>query len=387
METLKIAFYSDTYLPAMDGVVNSIINFRKELERRGHEVYLFTTSNAGRYSPKDKIFVFRGINFRPYPQYKMPIFPYRSTIKMASMNFDIIHAQTPFMMGFSALISAKLLDLPIVGSFHTMVKDRHVIEAYYPKSKPLRKFTSKYLWKYTKFFYRRCKATIVPSNTIKAFLEKQNVRNTFVVPNGIDLSRFNPKIDGSKVRDTLNIPPGKKVILYIGRLSNEKRVDVIIRAFWKLSKKRDDIVLVIGGTGPAAATYKHLANRLGLSESVKFLNFVSERMLPSVYAASDVFATASKFETQSISSIEAMAMGKPVVGANMLALKEIIKNGVNGEKFEPDNYDSCARKLNSVLNNLRSYKKNAIKTANSFSIEKTTDKLLYVYNLILSSKE
>ncbi|MEM3625856.1 MAG: glycosyltransferase [Candidatus Micrarchaeaceae archaeon] len=386
METLKIAFYSDTYLPAMDGVVNSIINFRRELERRGHEVYLFTTG-SGSSRPRSRIFVFRGVNFRPYPQYKIPIFPYQSMIKVASQNFDIIHAQTPFTMGFSALISAKILDIPIIGSFHTMVNDRHIIEAYHPKNKSLRKFTSKYLWKYTKFFYRRCNATIAPSNIIKAFLEKQRVRNIFVVPNGIDLSRFNPHVDGRAVRDALNIDQDKKVILYIGRLSREKRVDILIRAFRELSKKRDDIILVIGGTGPAAPSYKHLANRLGVAGNVKFLDYVSERMLPGVYAASDLFATASKFETQSISSIEAMAVGKPVVGANMLALKEIIKNGVNGEKFDPDNYLSCSRKINKVLNNLRSYKKNAIKTADSFSVEKSADKLLYVYNLILSSKE
>src|SRR5690348_828073 len=129
MEKINIAFYSDTYLPAMDGVVNSMLNFKKELERRGHKVYIFTSGDKlskKKYSEK-RVFITSGIKFKPYPQYKIALFPYKSIMNLKDLKIDVVHVQTPFSMGLAGMTIAKLGKYPLVGSFHTMVNDKRII--------------------------------------------------------------------------------------------------------------------------------------------------------------------------------------------------------------------------------------------------------------------
>ncbi len=388
MEKINVAFYSDTYLPAMDGVVNSMLNFKKELERRGHGVYIFTSGdNASKrkYSSKS-VFITSGIKFKPYPQYKIALFPYKSIMNLKELQVDIVHAQTPFTMGLAAMTIAKLDKYPLVGSFHTMINNKAILESYYPKNKMLKEFTSKYLWKYTKFFYKRCDATIVPATTIGNMLARGGVQNLHVVPNSVDTKRFNPNNDGAMIRKRLRIKDRDNIVLYVGRASREKRIEILLKAAKHIAKKRSDVRFVIAGTGPALDYYKNMANRLGLLGTVRFVGFVEQEMLAQMYAACDVFCIPSTFETQGIVALEAMATGKPVVGADYLALKELIKNGSNGEKFKPGDYLSCANKIERVLNNSQQYKQRAVETAKSFAIDRATDKLLEVYRLILENK-
>ncbi|MGH2639801.1 MAG: glycosyltransferase, partial [Rhabdochlamydiaceae bacterium] len=332
------------------------------------------------------VFITSGIKFKPYPQYKIALFPYKSIMNLKELQVDIVHAQTPFTMGLAAMTIAKLDKYPLVGSFHTMINNKAIIESYYPNNKMLKEFTSKYLWKYTKFFYKRCDATIVPAATIGNMLARGGVQNLHVVPNSVDTSRFNPKNDGSTIRKRLRIKDREKVVLYVGRASREKRIEILLKAAKHIAKKRNDVKFVIAGTGPALDYYKNMANRLGLLGTVRFVGFVEQEMLAQMYAACDVFCIPSTFETQGIVALEAMATGKPVVGADYLALKELIKNGSNGEKFKPGDYLSCANKIERVLNNSQQYKQRAVETAKSFAIGRATDKLLEVYRLILDNK-
>jgi 1,2-diacylglycerol 3-alpha-glucosyltransferase len=387
MERLGIAFYTDSYLPAVDGVVTSILNFKEELERRGHDVYIFSSKKLYTEAEKSKnVFLYPGIDFKPYPQYSMAIFPYNSMLKLKDLKIDVIHAHTPLVMGFAAMVSAKLGKYPIVGSYHTIINNKSVVQDYYPKNKQLKKITSKYMLKYIKFFYRRCNATTVPSDSIKLFLERYGgIQNISVVPNSIDLKTFNPNVDGSGLRASLGIRDNEKMVLYLGRLSKEKKIEVMLKAAAYLLKKRKDIKFIIGGTGPAEQHYKKIAGSLGLDRSVKFIGFVGNKTLPRLYAASDLLCLPSTFETQGIVSLEAMATGRPVVGADYLALSELIINGKNGEKFIPGNYISCAKKIEKVLNDTSPYIGNALSTAAQFSVKKVTDRLLDVYDLVLTN--
>ncbi len=385
MEKLRIAFYTDTYLPNVDGVVTSIINFRKELERRGHDVYVFGSGspyNKRKYS-NDKTFLYTGLSFKPYPQYSIAIFPYNSSLKLRSIGIDIIHSQTPFAMGFSGLMAGKMSQYPVVGSFHTFVNNKYIVEHYYPKSRPVRKFASAYMKKYLRFFYRRCDAVIAPSMTVERMLKAGGIGNVNVVPNCIDTERFNDKVDGTGIRKEYRIKDRDKVVLYVGRLSREKRVETLLRAAKLLVKNDNRIKILIAGRGPSEQYYKDMAHRLGLGHSARFIGFVDQKKLPEVYAASDLLCMPSTFETQGIVSIEAMATGKPVVGADFLSTKEMIRNNFNGEKFAAGDYRQCARKIDKVLNNTKPYIKNAISTGRSFSSEKMTDKLVEVYKLLL----
>jgi 1,2-diacylglycerol 3-alpha-glucosyltransferase len=385
-ESLKIAFYTDAFLPAVDGVVISILNFRKELERRGHEVYLFASGNGKtKHMVKSdkRIIVIRGVTFKKYPQYSVALFPLTSTFKLIDKKMDINHAHTPFMMGVHALTLSKINKTPIVGSFHTLFTNSSVIKEYMTESRFVRKTIMKYSWKYAKLYYERCDRVAAPSSTIKRMLERKGIGNVDVVPNGIDIKKFNPKVSGSRIRSQILKRERDKLIMYVGRISKEKRIETLIKAAGVM--KKDNVRFALIGTGPAYSHYQHMAERMGLQDKVKFLGFVDNSKLPGYYAACDAFCIPSTFETQGVVSLEAMACGKPVIGADYLALRELIINGKNGEKFRAGDSMACANKIRKVLYNIDSYKE-MVNTARRYSIERTTDDLLDLYKRVLNGK-
>jgi 1,2-diacylglycerol 3-alpha-glucosyltransferase len=389
-DNLRIAFYTDSFLPAKDGVVTSVLAYKKELERRGHRVYIFASGNddskriaAGR---KD-VYIVKSIKFKKYPQYNIALFPFSTTAKTyRRMDIDIIHAHTPFSMGAAALVDARLKKVPLVSTFHTLFSSKYVIREYMPAGRITEKILSKYAWEYARFFYNRCDAVISPSETMTALLKRHSIAGAHTVPNGIDLLRFSGSHRSSgRLRNKLTNGNRKaKVILYLGRISREKRIETLIKAAHGLRKSGQNAVVIVAGTGPALNYYKNIASRMGLDKVVRFVGFVPDRQVPAYYAACDVFCLPSTFETQGIAAIEALASGKPVVAADSLALTELIKNGRNGEKFRPGDWRGCERKIEKVINHSASYKEME-STAQKFSIESVTDRLLDVYRDVLDN--
>ncbi|MEM0106783.1 MAG: glycosyltransferase [Candidatus Micrarchaeaceae archaeon] len=384
MNKLNITFYTDSFLPAMDGVVTSIKNSAAELERRGHNVYIFAASNISKYEigkegfNADHVFPIHGVKFRKYPQYSIPIYPNFKQLKFLKET-DIVHAHTPLFMGLYALMLAKGNRLPIVGTFHTLINDNKAMEAYI-SSKMIKKLAKRYSWAYLRFFYNSCNAVIAPSAPIKQLLEKKGITNVYDVANGIDMKKFNSNVNGKKERESLLGGNFEKIILYIGRISKEKRLEVLLKVAKRTKDKR--LLFAIGGAGPALKYYQALAKKYMLN-NVKFLGFIENEMLPKYYKASDVFCIPSTFETQGMVALEAMAVGKPVVGADKLALSNLIENGKNGEKFKPNDFIECERKIEKVINNIANYNQ-MVETAKFYSIEKTVDRLLNIYNNLLS---
>ncbi len=234
------------------------------------------------------------------------------------------------------------------------------------------------------FFYKKCNATTTPSNTISKMLVNHGLSNVHTIPNTVDPKLFNIKTNGTKLRQSLKIKDTDKVILYVGRLSKEKKIEVLLKSAKHLKKDKDK-KFVIAGSGPAELYYKAMAKRLHL-DNVQFLGAIKRENLPEVYASSDVFCIPSTFETQGIVALEAMAMGKPVVCADYLALKELVSNGKNGEKFKPGDYIECSKKIEKALNNTDAYINGAVKTAKDFYPKTVTDKLLDVYYSVLNSR-
>lgn len=374
----------------MDGVVTSMLEFKRELEKRGHKVYIFASAkmkDKRKYSSKS-VFLHTGLMFKPYPQYSVALFPYYSSMpsQLKGLDIDLVHAQTPFVMGFTGLLAAKLGKYPLAGTFHTMINSSS-LTAYYPKNRSLRNFYSRYLWKYTKFFYRSCDVAIAPSPAVASMLKRHQIRNVNVVPNSVDTKRFSSKVSGDRIRKKLGIRDRERVVLYVGRISKEKRVDVLLKAARLLLKKKNNVRLLVGGTGPELESNIRLAARLGIGDRTTFLGFIDHADLPGVYAASDLLCLPShRFETQGIVAIEAMATGKPVVGSDDLALKDLIKSGKNGEKFRSLDYVDCARKMERVLNSRDEYTKHAVDTARNYSTGRVTDELLKTYELLVSKQ-
>ncbi len=382
---LNIFFYTDTFLPAIDGAVTSMLGFKKELERRGNSVVIIASGNKKTkeiVKGRDDIIVVPSVKFKRYPQYNFALMPFMAASKIGVYDADIAHMQTPFTVGTYGMLVAKIGKLASVGSFHTLFTKSSVIKEYGVSSPIARKLFIKYAWPYARFFYGNCTRVIAPSPAIKSVLEKESVHNSIdVVPNGVDTKRFSPKVDGSKLRDIL-APGNSKLVIYVGRVSKEKNIGTMINAAKVISRKRKDIKFLIAGTGPAMDSYIKQVHRNKLENVVKFAGFVNDNELPKYYAAADLMCMPSTFETQGIVSLEAMACGKPVVGADSLALRGLIENGKNGEKFRPLDYNDCAKKIEKVINNLPSYK-DCAKTAKEYSISKVTDRLLETYSKAL----
>ncbi len=385
MDSLKIAFYTDTYLPAIDGVVTSILNTKKELERRGHSVYIFTSGDSiskPMVELEKNVYAVHGVKFRKYPQYRLALFPFLTASKLNRIKPDVIHAHTPFMMGLSGLAMARINRIPIVGTFHTFFTHKSVLAQYGGSSHIAQRVMIRTAWPYARFFFNRCNAVIAPSEAARKILNRHRVNNTITVPNGVDTSRFNPRNSGASVRKRIMKGKREKIVLYVGRMSLEKRIDVILKAARIMDRR--DVRFVFAGTGPATHHYQHMAIDYGLGDRARFVGFVSQEDLPKYYAAADLFCTASTFETQGVVLLEALASGKPIVGANYLAINEIIRNGRNGETFKPGDAKSCARKMEKVLDNARSYKEIG-ETAEKYSVKNATDMLLKVYKEIIES--
>lgn len=385
-KNLNISFYTDTYLPAIDGVTSSIRDFKHELELRGHKVRILTSGNSetrSRMSRHKDILVAPSIPFPKYPQYYLSVIPFIDVGKKWASGADIIHVQTPFTIGLYGIFSAYVTHVPVVWTFHTLFTNKDAMSQYGPTNKSIMKIAKKYSWSYIRFISKRCDMVIAPSETIKKLLNRKYIKNVAVVPNGVDLKRFRPYSQTKTKTLRRKLLKGNKyMVMYVGRISKEKNIDTMIKAASLLRDK--DISFVIVGAGPYMDKIKNMVKRSKLESKVEFVGKVN-RMLPLYYNSADVVCLPSTFETQGIVSLEAMACGKPVVGADYLALKELIHNGKNGEKFVPKDYKDCAKKIEKVINNIRSYK-GMRQTAADYSIERSTDKLLDIYNKLIPEK-
>ncbi len=379
---MKAAFFTDTYLPNVDGVVTSIVNTRGYLEKHGHEVYVFT---AGSQSDKalntdPDVFFFRSIALPQYPQYKLALFPYLSATQAAKKHpIDLVHCHAITSMGLAAKHVASQLDKPLVGTFHTMITDAG---QYLTKNEWVKKGASKVLWRGISLFYKNFDAVTAPSNATASLLEEHGVKNVHVVPNGINLCKYSPDLDKKTVRNLLGIEDGEAMVLVAGRLGFEKNVDVVVKAA-KLVLKNRRARFVVTGDGPARGYCEQLAAKEGVAGAFDFEGFVNAKALPHYYAAADCLVSASAFETQGLSLLEAMACGTPVVGADALAIPEAVENGSNGFLFEPFNESDCAEKVLKLLAAPEGRKKAMAKAARakaeSCSIEKSCEKLLKIY--------
>ncbi len=372
---MRIAYYSETYLPTMDGVVKSMIEFRKQLETYGHEVYIFAPGSREtiQSNTDPRVFYYNSITFTPYPSYRLALNPWPSQEIIQSKKIDIIHSQTMGPMGYGARDIAKKKKLPFIGSFHTLIP---YATHYISKRKDIQDVAKDIAWKYLRWYYGSCDVTIVPSNTIKDLIEKEGFKNVKVVENGITLE---PYINAIKDRSGFNLSEEDFIFLFVGRIVKEKNLEVLIRASKKIVKEIPNAKFVIAGKGPEENYYKDLVAKEEVQDLFRFLGFVPDSKIYSLYKSADIFIFPSKFETQGLSGIEAMASGLPVVGADYLAISEIIKNDYNGILFDPDDEDDLVDKILKCIKNKKKYSKNAFESAQKFSIETTTTKLLDIY--------
>ena len=299
---MRIGIFTDTYPPYINGVSTSIVMLENALKKMGHEVFIVTV-NPERYSFKEDDHIIRipGIPIGIYDYRLTGIYPLKAIKKIKKWDLDVIHSHTEFGIGTFARIIAKQLDIPLVHTYHTMYEDyvHYITKGYFNRS-------SKKLVEYLTKFYCDKTATelIVPTKkTYDLFKEKYHFeKDVHIVPTGIEIERFfKEKFDPKKVsalRDKLGLNEDDFVILFVGRLGEEKSVDVLIDGHVLISRKYPQAKLVIVGDGPDIDKFKKRVRRLKLDNNVIFVGRVAWEEVPLYYQLASVFATASRTETQ-----------------------------------------------------------------------------------------
>lgn len=359
--------FTETFLPHANGVTTSLLNARDGLKRRGHKVTIYSAGPP--LLDAADVHFYGGKIFHLYPDFPIALYPSRRTIRnnrrVRREPADVVHVHAPGPMGWRGYKASKDLQVPLVLTHHTVLEP---LVRYAPLG-----------WKTiyragTRFISRRLvaksKLLIAPSSATRADLAAaypQAAEKIRVVPTGVDTSRFRPNLDGAPIREDWGFDEHHRVVLYLGRLSYEKRIDVLLEAFTRLHARDDDARLVVAGTGPANDDLQDDARRLGVEDLVRFEGHVPGHRLPATYAAADAFASASEIETQGLTLLEAMAVGRPVAVSAVGGYLDVVRDGENGYLFPRSDADAAARALVQALDAPASVRTSARRTAETYS--------------------
>ena len=348
---MKIALFSDTYAPEINGVAIHVAALKEGLESLGHEVLVVTTN------PKDKdTFQEHGVLHCPSIKLKriygyglsMPINMRQYQI-IKKFNPDVIHIHTEFGIGLFGILVSKMLKRPVIYTLHTIYDDY----VYYVVPKPLIKTGQRIFYKYIRSLYKRATVITGPSPKSHEYLINAGLhRNVEIIPNPVDVDRFsienvNPE-DIDNIKKIYNIPGNAFIGCIISRVGKEKSIDVLLNYIEKYSKVNKNFRFLIVGDGPAKSALELQAKKLGIDNIVIFTGKIPNNKLLPYYAACDVFLTASLSDTNSISMLEAMSMGLPIIQRNDPINKGQVIENVNGFIFNDET--SFIEKLNTVYN-------------------------------------
>lgn len=387
---MNIGLFTETYYPEINGVANSAYMLKNELEKRGHNVYVFTTTTPG--APEHEYNVFRvpSMPFIFISERRVGLF-YQPKLAhvIRKLNLDIIHTQTEFSLGIFGRIMAKELKLPVVHTYHTIYED---YTHYLTRFKALDRRAKAFARVYSKLCCNTVEQVIVPTDKTKQLLMNYSVHKEIsVIPTGIDLSKFEKSnYSDEKVaalKENYQLKPDEKVLIYIGRVSQEKNIGEIVHAMPQYLRKRENVKFVIVGSGPALEGLKNLVKQLDLERRFVFTGAQPWDNIGLFYRLGDVFVSASKSETQGLTYIEAMASGLPIVAKEDKCLEDILEEGQNGYSFT--DAQGLYHGLDQVLfeDKQTDYSGNAVEKVQKYSSQEFAYQVEKVYQQVSSREQ
>lgn len=317
---MRIALFTETFLPKVDGIVTRLKHTVEQLQRLGDDVMVFC--------PDGGLTEYQGAQIMGVPGFPLPLYPElklavpRPAIREALGSFqpDLIHVVNPAFLGVSGIYYAKSLGIPLVASYHTH----------------LPKYLEHYglgmleglLWEILKAMHNQAVMNLATSTAMQSELTLHGIENVEVWQRGVDTDLFRPELKSAAMRHRLSQGyPDAPLLLYIGRLSAEKEIDRIKPVLEAIPGAR----LALVGDGPHREELEaHFADT-----PTHFVGYLAGEDLASAYASADAFVFPSRTETLGLVLLEAMAAGCPVVAANSGGIPDIVTNGVNGFMFDP----------------------------------------------------
>ena len=335
---MKIAFFTDTFYPEINGVAKTLKRLTDYLEEQNIEVKVFAPSAINNEYASTNIQRFKSLPFFLYPECRLA-FPNVFHIKTELQKFspDLIHVATPFNMGLCGVYYAKKLNIPLVGSYHT---DFNYYLQYYDLD-----FLSKYLWKYMNWFHRPFKKTFVPTNETLEQLKREGFMNLEIWPRGVDASLYHPYYDKLTVRQKYGIRK-KYLLLYVGRLAPEKDVGKLLEIAKLLPNEiNEQVQWLIVGDGPMRTQLQNHAQ-----PNMLFTGFLKGEELAELYSTAELFVFPSPTETFGNVVLESLASGTPVIGTNSGGVKNIIQNNTTGYLCKMGDAQDFANSITYLLN-------------------------------------
>ncbi len=308
---LNIGLFTDTYFPQVSGVATSIKTLKDELERRGNNVYIFTTTDPNAHEVQDEhIYRFSSIPFISFTERRIAVRGlFQATQIAKKLHLDIVHTQTEFSMGMIGKFVAKNLNIPCIHTYHTMYEDYLHYVANGHLLKPI------HVKEGTLYFCHHLNGIVSPSKRVLDKLTGYGVKSPIrIIPTGINVAHYE-KPSQIDVRQNLGIDANAPVMLSVSRLAYEKNISELIDAFPSILKQVPAAKLVIVGQGPAEADLKQQVRSLSLTDSVIFTGEIDNDDVNQYYRMADVFVSTSESESQGLTYIEAMAAGTKVVVA------------------------------------------------------------------------
>lgn len=345
---LTVLIGADTFLPHVNGAARFAERLAAGLVARGHDVHVMAPSvgrgNAGTFTEV--------IEGEPMTMHRLPswrflphdwltfVLPWRSKHYarrvLDEVKPDVVHIQSHIIIGRGLAREARKRGIPVIATNHVMAEN---ILDFTTLPDSLDRVLVKLAWADAKRTFALTRAVTTPTRRAADFLESTlDIEGVIPISCGIDRSNYTPDLT----------PREANRILFVGRLTTEKGIDVVLRALAQLDPELHATFDIVGG-GDQRRTLEQLAEQLGIADRVTFHGHASEDDLRSLYTRASVFAIASIAELQSIATMEAMASGLPVVAADAVALPHLVHDGENGYLFEPGNVDQLTARLTDVL--------------------------------------
>jgi phosphatidylinositol alpha 1,6-mannosyltransferase len=348
---MRIMIVTDQYPPMIGGVPTVTHGLSVDFANRGHQVWVAAPS----YGPRDvhrieqKVHVYRFSSFE-WPAYEdmripfLPFLPMRKLLKKADP--DIIHIHSPVVLGNIAQILAGGLRKPVIATNHYLPIN---LSRSFSSDSLFGKSFNNVTYSYLVHFCNRCEYVTAPTLTALNLLYEHGLRAPAqAISNGIDLKRFTPGERNEQLRQRFNLPSDRPIILSVNRLSQEKRLDVLIDAAAKIQSNAH---IAIASTGPYEVALRAQVDSLNIHDRVTFLGFIPDNDLAPLYRLADVFAIPSEADLQSLTTMEAMGCGLPVVAADAFALPELVHHEANGFLFSPGDSGEMAHYIDILVEN------------------------------------
>lgn len=348
---MKIAIFTDSFYPQINGVVTSIVDLSKGMANYGHKVFIIAPEDGDiidEFQYKNiEVLRIPAVDASFYDGFKWSSIMHKPTYqRLKKENIDIVHFMTPITVSVFGILVGKMLKKPIIGTYHTFISEITYLKQFWPNAGT---FHQKVSWKYTNAYYNRAHLITIPTENAKKELKKNGCRiDVEVVSNGIKLDSFD-NTHSKDIKKQLN--PHGDLILYVGRVSPEKNMEVLLEAFKAVCKVDKTTKLLVIGGGPSLEDCKTFVQEHDMEERVIFTGLIPTAQVKKggYFGAAKFFVTASTTETQSITVLEAEANGLPCIGPDANGIPNVIENNRNGYIVKPHNSKELSEAMLKLL--------------------------------------